>query len=46
MAGWYQKDILLEMKKSLPGPCEYKPNPDIIKDKTTNIFIGKRYEDN
>ena len=45
MAGWFKKDVQLETKKAIPGPGTYEPNPSLIKEKTTNIFIGKRYDD-
>ena len=40
MAGRFDKDNVLELKKKLPGPGEYNPNPSLVQEKTTNVFIG------
>jgi hypothetical protein len=45
MAGRFKRDLLEETKKNLPGPGTYDPSTNLIKEKTKNIFLSQRYED-
>jgi hypothetical protein len=45
MAGRFKKDLLLENKKNLPGPGAYDPSSNLIKEKTKNVFLGQKYDD-